>query len=103
MLAFHRSPSKLKITVCPSGVKHGLDKKKASLCAGEKNQSNCITARKIIFLITVTFKIEITIECVCMNTANKKRNRYFNAVSQRLSKIFYSDNYIDHFPFYKND
>jgi hypothetical protein len=32
--AFHKSPSKLKITICPSGVSDGLDRKNGSaICA----------------------------------------------------------------------
>jgi hypothetical protein len=39
-LAFHKSPSKLNITVCPSGVRHGLERKYASLSCADNKAEN---------------------------------------------------------------
>jgi hypothetical protein len=72
-LAFHKSPSKLKITVCPSGVRQGFERKNASLsCADNKTESIKNWRVINIDLIAIGFGCEYTAIPIYCNTVYGK-------------------------------
>jgi len=72
-LAFHRSPSKLKITVCPSGVKQGFDRKYALLSCDVAEKEIKIRRVTKIALIAIGFSCEYTAKLNYWNTVYKER------------------------------